>query len=292
MPETVRRTRTVRGSCTLTAAPFSPVRALRALALGSLLGTLFVLPACREDQPRGSNQIPEEERLNRLSPQEEAAGWVLLFDGTTFAGWRGLGREDIPREHWTITDCCIRKVASGNVPVQADGQPLEGGDLITEQTFRDFELYFEWKISPGGNSGVKYNVSEELSTSHSPPNAALGFEYQVLDDDNHPDALTSETHTAGALYDLLSPAGKTLKPVGGYNASRIVLRGNHGEHWLNGLKILEFDLGTEFMDEKLADSKYAEIPGFADRRAGHIVLQDHGDAAWFRNIKIRVLEDR
>ena len=278
MLETVRRTRAGRmvQSCIL----YLPLALL----------VVLLAPACRDGQPRGTDeQIPEEERLNKLSAEEEAAGWILLFDGESFDGWRGLGREGVPEGHWTITDCCIHKVDSGEVPVQADGQPLEGGDLITEATYLDFELYFEWRISPGGNSGVKYNVSEELSTSHSPPNAALGFEYQVLDDDNHPDAQTDETHTAAALYDLISPAGKNLKPVGGYNASRIVMRGNHGEHWLNGVKVLEFDLGTEFMDEKLADSKYASIPGFADRRPGHIVLQDHGDAVWFRNIKIRVL---
>jgi len=223
------------------------------LYLPLALLVVLLAPACRDGQPRGTDeQIPEEERLNKLSAEEEAAGWILLFDGESFDGWR--------------------KVDSGDVPVQADGQPLEGGDLITEETYLDFELYFEWRISPEGNSGVKYNVSEEISTSHSPPNAALGFEYQVLDDDNHPDAQTDETHTAAALYDLISPAGKNLKPVGGYNASRIIMRGNHGEHWLNGVKVLEFDLGTEFMNEKLDESKYASITvtpsGSATSRSG------------------------
>ncbi|HJQ10033.1 MAG TPA: DUF1080 domain-containing protein [Gemmatimonadaceae bacterium] len=215
--------------------------------------------------------------------------WRPLFDGSTFSGWRGLGYDSVPTAHWKIEDGAIRKIPAGQVPRMADGQPAAGGDLMTTDTFRDFELTFDWKISRAGNSGVKYNVSEELSMGNAPNHAALGFEYQVLDDDLHEDNKIP-SHRAGALYDLIAPnTSKQLKPVGEWNSSRILFRGNHGEHWLNGTKVVEYDLGTPVMDSLLAASKYKSIPNFAQRRAGHIVLQDHGDEVFFRNIKIHVL---
>ncbi len=214
--------------------------------------------------------------------------WTVLFDGESFAGWTGLGQDPVPSGHWIVEDGTIRKVASGAVPTAPDGQPLVGGDLMTQKTYRNFELVFEWKVAPGANSGIKYNVSEAMSTASPPVNAALGFEYQILDDDLHPDALNGPNRTAGALYDLVPPGpGKELRPVGSFNEGRIVFNGGHGEHWLNGVKVLEFDLGTPAFDSVFAQSKYLPIRGFGDKRAGHIVLQDHGDDVWFRNIKIR-----
>ena len=222
--------------------------------------------------------------------QPEATDWTPLFDGETFTGWRGLGLDSIPAGHWTIEDGAIRKVASGAVPTAPDGQPLEGGDIMTIDTYRNFELVLEWRVSPGANSGIKYNVSEEMSTASPPVHAALGFEYQILDDDLHPDAQNGPNRTAGALYDILPPgAGKPLRPVGDFNEARIVFDDGHGEHWLNGVKVLEFDLGSAAFDSAYALSKYVPIQGFAEQRAGHIVLQDHGDDVWFRNIKIREL---
>lgn len=225
---------------------------------------------------------------NTLSEAEREAGWMLLFDGVSFDGWRGLGREDVPDGHWIVEDGAIRKVAGGDVPTAADGQPLEGGDLLTEETYGDFELYFEWRVAPGANSGIKYNVSEEYSMQHEPRHAALGFEYQVLDDDKHPDAMNGRHRTAGALYDMIPPNQlKRLQPVGEYNSARIVFVGGHGEHWLNGEKVVEFDLDTARFDSLLAASKYTIYDEFAQHRHGHVVLQDHGDDVWFRNIKIR-----
>lgn len=212
-----------------------------------------------------------------------------MFDGETFEGWRGLGREGIPQEHWVIEDEAIHKVPTENVPLQEDGQPLEGGDLMTISAFENFVLYFEWKISLAGNSGVKYNVSEEMSIGHPPEYAALGFEYQILDDERHLDALMGKDRTSAALYDLIAPEGKILKPPGEYNTARIVFNGNHGEHWLNGAKVLEYDLDRPEMEVLIDASKYKDIPDFAKKRKGHIVLQDHTDAVWFRNIKIRLL---
>jgi hypothetical protein len=228
--------------------------------------------------------------LNVLTKEEAGQGWILLFDGKTFNGWRGLGRNAAPKEHWIIEDQAIKKVPTKDVPRQADGQPLAGGDLMTIEAFEDFELAFDWKISPAGNSGVKYNVSEEMSVANAPNRAALGFEYQVLDDEKNADAKNGPNRTAAALYDLIPPQNQKLKPVGAYNTAKIVFKGSHGEHWLNGLKVLDYDLGTPRMNELLAKSKYKNIPNFAQKRKGHIVLQDHTDAVWYRNIKIRKLK--
>src|SRR5947207_2934416 len=178
---------------------------------------------------------------NQLTAAERAAGWRLLFDGHTLTGWRGLGYDTVPTAHWVVLDGTIKKIASGNVPRVADGRPLVGGDLMTVDSFADFELSFEWKVTPGANSGVKYNVSEAMSmaqggagTQGGPTHSALGFEYQILDDDRHEDGKLP-THRSAALYDLIAPNEKKhLPPVGEWNRSRIVFRGNHGEHWLNG----------------------------------------------------------
>ena len=233
---------------------------------------------------------------NTLTPAERTAGWRLLFDGRTLAGWRGIGYDTVPTAHWVVVDGAIKKIASGDVPRVADGRPLVGGDLMTVDSFANFELSFEWKVTPGANSGVKYNVSEAMSiaqggagTQGGPTHSALGFEYQVLDDDRHEDGKLP-SHRAGALYDLIAPnASKHLQPVGEWNSSRVIFRGKHGEHWLNGAKVVEFDLGTARMDSLLAKSKYHPIAGFGDRRIGHIVLQDHGDEVYFRSIKVREL---
>jgi hypothetical protein len=220
--------------------------------------------------------------------QPEVGEWVTLFDGESFAGWRGVGLDSIPAGHWIIEDGTVRKVASGAVPTAADGQPLEGGDIMTVDTYRNFELALEWKVSAGGNSGIKYNVSEAMSTGSPPIHAALGFEYQILDDALHPDAQNGPNRTAAALYDLVPPGpNKELLAVGSFNEARIVFNNGHGEHWLNGVKVAEFDLASAAFDSAFVASKYHPIDGFAEQRHGHIVLQDHGDDVWFRNIKIR-----
>src|SRR5712692_4960958 len=193
---------------------------------------------------------------NALTAAERAAGWRLLFDGRTLRGWRGLGYDSVPTAHWLVVDGTIKKIASGDVPKLPDGQPLHGGDLMTVDTFGDFELTWEWKVTPGANSGLKYNVSEELSWKTAPNHAALGFEYQILDDSLSDDNQLA-THRAGALYDLIPPnQRKHLAPVGTWNRSMLVCLGNHGEHWLNGEQVLSFDLVTPPMDSLLARSKY------------------------------------
>ncbi len=227
---------------------------------------------------------------NTLTAAEREAGWALLFDGTSFEGWRGMGRDDIPAGHWLVEDGMIRKIASGDVPTAPDGQPMEGGDIMTLATYGDFEFVFEWRVSQAGNSGIKYNVSEALSTAHDPPNAALGFEYQILDDEGHPDAQNGLNRTAGALYDMIPPSpDKVVRPVGEWNEGRIIFDGTYGAHFLNGIKVVEYDLASARFDSLLDASKYRSIDDFATRRSGHIVLQDHTDDIWFRNLKLRSL---
>ncbi len=222
-------------------------------------------------------------KANQLTSADRAAGWRLLFDGNSLQGWRGFHSDKVP-EGWVVEDGCIKKV-------QAQGElGRAGGDLITVNQFADFELQLEWKINKGGNSGIKYLVSESL-----PPTGRSGisFEYQVLDDENHPDAKMGivGNRTAGSLYDLI-PAGKDKKskPTGEFNQVRIVVKGNHIEHWLNGVKVVEFDRSSSEFKQRIAQSKFKDIKGFGEAQRGHILLQDHGDLVCFRNIKIRELK--
>ena len=251
--------------------------------------TVALLVACLATTASAQPGRREGGGQNELTPAQQRAGWRLLFDGTTLRGWRGVGQDSAPSAHWRVEDGAIRKLPSSSVPRLADGQPAAGGDLMTDSTWRDFELVFQWRVAPGANSGVKYNVSEELSRQ-TPNHAALGFEYQVLDDSLNDDRKI-ESHRAGALYDLVpANAYKRLAPVGQWNRSAIIIRGNHGEHWLNGARVVAYDVGTPPFDSALAASKYRGIAGFAERRAGHIVLQDHGDEVWYRYLKIRELK--
>ena len=250
----------------------------------------------------GSSALEAGAGPNQLTRAERNAGWRLLFDGKTLAGWRGLGYAGVPTAHWTVEDGAIRKIANEKVPPGPDGKRQPGGDLMTVATFKNFELEWDWKMSPAGNSGLKYNVSEELSggqpsnvlrpatgsagVSHS----AIGFEYQMIDDDRHSDGKLP-THRSGALYDMITTdARKQLKPIGEWNHSRIVFNGSHGEHWLNGIKVVEYELGSPALDSAFKASKFRSMPWYTQRRTGHIVLQDHGDDVWVRSLKIRELK--
>jgi hypothetical protein len=223
---------------------------------------------------------------NTLTAAERAAGWKLLFDGKTLAGWRGLGYDSVPTAHWKVEGGAIRKIPKGEIPRLKDGQPAAGGDLMTIAKYGDYELAWEWKIGKAGNSGLKYNVSEELSISVAPNHAAIGFEFQLLDDELAEDNKIP-SHRAGSLYDMIPASGTALKPVGEWNASTLIFRGNHIEHWVNGKKVVELDLGTPRADSLYTLSKYKSIRDFMTRKTGHIVLQDHGEEIHFRSIRIR-----
>jgi hypothetical protein len=230
-------------------------------------------------------------KTNRLTRAEKKQGFRLLFDGKTFNGWRGLGRDHVPAGLWIIEDGMIKKADTGNQERLPDGRPVEGGDLMTADTYENFELIFEWKLNKAGNSGLKYNVSEKMSQEYGSRFSALGFEYQLLDDnDESYRGVLKPAQFTGALYDLIPPENVTLRPVGEFISSRIIVDGNHVEHWLNGIRVLEYDFGSQELEEAYRDSKFSKIPDFTRKRRAHIVLQNHNDESWFRNIRIRIID--
>ncbi len=252
-----------------------------------ILFALVFIFGCNSKSNETSEAGNVKSDLNTLTKTEIADGWQLLFDGKTFNGWRGIGLNTVPEGHWKIEDGAIRKISSGDIPTKPDGQPLKGGDLISDQTFNNFEFTFEWKIGEAGNSGVKYNVIEEVSIKNG-STGELGFEYQVLGEKHSVNLIT--THRSASLYDMIEAIGKTTNPVGEFNTARIVFNNNHGEHWLNGVKVVNYDMDTPEFEESFQKSKYHSHPDFITHKVARIVLQDHGNDCWYRNIKIRELK--
>jgi hypothetical protein len=276
-------------------------------ALTSFLGigaTLLFLTACEQKQNTTAKAINRDtafvtenkitssdiaqrvmHKANMLTEEEKKKGWKLLFDGKTTNGWRGAGKENFPDKGWVVEDGVLTVLASKG----SDSQ--KGGDIITIDQYDSFELAFDFKLTEGANSGVKYVVFESK-----PSGSALGLEYQVIDDNKHPDATKgiNGNRTAGSLYDLIPAKDKELKPVGEWNQGRILVQGNHVEHWLNGNKVLEYERGSKEFRDFVAKSKYAAPDyntngRFGEAPKGHILLQEHGDTVSFRNIKIKEL---
>ena len=213
---------------------------------------------------------------NTLTAAEKKAGWTLLFDGRTVDAWRGYKRPDASESRW--------KVEEGTLTLPPEnGRDTHGQrDIISKDTFEQFELVFDWRIAPGGNSGVKYFILEDLDS-------AIGHEYQLIDDERHADAKVGPHRQTAALYDVLPAADRPTKPAGEWNTTRIVVRGQTVEHWLNGKKVLQYELNSPDLNAAIAKSKFKSIDRFGKRQNGHLLLQDHGDQVWFRNIKIRRL---
>ncbi|REJ81226.1 MAG: DUF1080 domain-containing protein [Acidobacteria bacterium] len=223
-------------------------------------------------------------RVNDLAEAEARRGWTRLFDGESAAGWRGAHAEEFPEAGW--------QVAGGELSVLATtgGEAAGGGDIVTEDEYGAFELQLEFRLSQGANSGIKYFVTEDYASTGS----AIGVEYQLLDDERHPDATQGRdgNRTLASLYDLI-PADKQprfVRPPGEWNHARLVVRPDRSvEHWLNHQKVLEYTLGSAEFLQLVQRSKYRDWEGFGLWTSGHLLLQDHGDAVSFRSIKVREL---
>jgi hypothetical protein len=205
---------------------------------------------------------------NQLTPEETAAGWRLLFDGKTTQGWRSFRKDRFPSKGWVVEEGWLKCIAGGR-----------GGDIVTVDQFTDFDLRWEWRLPPRANNGVKYFITEERSQ-------AIGHEYQLIDET----LVKNDKQRTASFYDVLPPrSDKPLKPPGEINQSRILVQGNHVEHWLNGAKVLEYELGSEAVAAAIARSKFKSVSGFGTKIKGRLLLTEHGSEACFRSIKLRPL---
>ena len=238
---------------------------LRALAVGALGCGPLLFPGSAAAQQRQQLESP----INTLTDAEREAGWELLFDGHSTDGWRGYMMDAMP-DGWQVLDGELTLVGRGR-------------DIITVEQFQNFELALEWKIERGGNSGIFFHAVE------GPQQVYMGApEMQILDDANHADGRSALT-SVGSNY-ALHPAPRGLaRPVGEWNSVRILVDGAHVEHWLNGVRAVEYELGSADWKERVAASKFNEWPEYGQASTGHIGLQEHGDWVAFRNIKVRRL---
>jgi len=219
---------------------------------------------------------------NTISDEERAQGWQLLWDGKTSEGWRGARLTAFPAKGWTIENGILK------VQKSTGGESTNGGDIVTIKKYRNFELTVDFKITPGANSGIKYFVDTELNKG---AGSSIGCEYQILDDKQHPDAKlgVKNNRTLGSLYDLIpAPENKPFRN-NFFNTARIVVKDSKVEHYLNDVKIIEYERGTQIWNALVNYSKYGVWPNFGLAAEGHILLQDHGDEVWFKNVKIKVL---
>ena len=215
---------------------------------------------------------------NQLTAKEKKEGWVLLFNGKNLDGWTSVGKEIPPTFGWVVEDGCL------TVRKQGDKR---GGDIITREQYSDFDLKVDFRITKGANSGIKYFFTRYEKGGW------LGLEYQILDDENHPDAKMGRdgNRLEGGLYDMLPTSPKKLNPIGEWNQARIVAKGTKVTHYLNGEKKLSFDRSSKQYKKAWLLSKYKDCqPMFGDVKEGYILLQDHGDVVSFRNVKIKVLK--
>jgi hypothetical protein len=242
------------------------------LAVLAVVGMAAQAPA---PAPQPKQQCAD---ANVLTPAERADGWQLLFDGKSTTGWHGYNKQST--QSWIIDDCALKTVGTeGNYGSD------KRADLVTDREYTDFELTLDWKATKGGNSGVMYAVVED--PKYDAP-WKTGPEYQFIDDVGFPEKL-EPWQKAGANYAMHLPddSKKVLKPVGEWNTTRIVVRGGHVEHWLNGRKILEFERWTPEWNALRDSGKWKEAPDYGKAKTGRIALQDHGSVFWFRNVKIR-----
>ena len=228
---------------------------------------------------------------NTLTQREMADGWKLLWDGKTSDGWKGAKLDNFPQKGWKMNDGILTVLSSGG------GEARNGGDIVTRKKYKNFELEVDFEITKGANSGIKYFVNTNLNTGEG---SAIGCEFQILDDEFHPDAKkgVDGNRTISSLYDLItanaklySPNESSSKRVNKYkwNRAKIIVNGQHVEHHLNGIKVVEYERGTQMWKALVAYSKYKDWPNFGEFEEGNILLQDHGDEVHFKNIKIKEL---
>jgi len=222
---------------------------------------------------------------NKLTEKEKKENWKLLFDGKTTSAWKAAFKNGFPEKGW--------KVENGILMVEPSNgaESKNGGDIITKEQFSDFHLKVDFKLTEGANSGIKYFVDPNQPVPAN-PRSAFGLEYQLLDDERHADAKMGRdgNRTIGSLYDLITAnSNKPVKPIGEWNTAEIISKGKHVEHWLNGIKILEYERGSGEFKKLVAMSKYKDLQGFGLIEKGSILLQDHGNKVYFKNIKIKIL---
>jgi len=237
--------------------------------------------ACKSSKAPASGGQKKAAAPNTLTSAEVTEGWTLLFDGKTTDMWRGYNKTDFPKG-WIIEDNSIRCLGSGK------GEAGQGGDIITKEKYKNFELSLDWKISDGGNSGIFY-LAQEIPGE---PIWKSAPEMQVLDNIKHPDAKlgVDGNRQAGSLYDLIPAKPQNAKPVGEWNTVRIMVYKGTVVHYMNGVKVLEYHLWTDDWNKMCANSKFKDYKWFVDTATeGYIGLQDHGDDVWYRNIKIKKL---
>ncbi|HMM04756.1 MAG: DUF1080 domain-containing protein [Dysgonomonas sp.] len=221
--------------------------------------------------------------VNTISPKEAKEGWALLWDGKTTNGWRGAKISNFPEKGWVIDNGILKVLKSGG------GESTNGGDIVTTRKYKNFILSVDFKITEGANSGVKYFVNPDLNKGEG---SAIGCEFQILDDDKHPDAKLGVrgNRKLGSLYDLIpAPENKPFNKKD-FNTAVVVVKDNKVEHWLNGVKILEYERNNDMWKALVNYSKYRDWPNFGNAAEGNILLQDHGDEVWFKNVKIKELK--
>lgn len=258
---------------------------MRSLFAGLALAVALIFSGCQGGKQKTQEKSAVAEEVaapNTLSASEQGDGWILLFDGTTSQGWRGVNKDHFPTG-WEIADGTLHCIGSGRGEAGAE----DGGDILYDKEFGNFRLKIDWKISEGGNSGIFY-LGKEVADW---PIWKTAPEFQVLDNDRHPDALLGidGNRKAGSLYDLIPANPQNTKPAGEWNTVEIMVYKGTVVHWQNGEKILEYHLWTEDWNNLVAGSKFPELnPDWARiAEKGYIALQDHGDDVWYRNIKIK-----